>query len=80
MFQKIVTTVMLDGTVSRKLRGEPVEDREYDMYIEKQRLSRIAMGDNNLQSVEECTHALVVIYGHGTTKVYNWVVADNAKV
>jgi hypothetical protein len=73
MFQKIVTTVMLDGRTTSSKRGEPVEDREYDMFVERERLSRIAQGNNNVQSVEECTHALVVIYGHGTTKVYNWV-------
>jgi hypothetical protein len=76
MFKKIRTTVMLDGTITQTVMDPAVEDREADMEAEHARLSRIAREDNNIQSVEEGTHALVVIYEHGTVKVYNWVAFD----
>jgi hypothetical protein len=72
MFQKIRTTVMLDAKTTRTVL-DTVEDREEDMASEHERLSAIARQNNNIQSVEEGTHALVVIYRHGTVKVYNWV-------
>lgn len=73
MFKKIRTTVMLDGTATHTVMDDAVEDWRADKDAERERLSRIAMGDNNIQSVEEGTHALVVVYAHGTVKVYNWV-------
>lgn len=73
MFQKIRTTVMLDSKTTRTVMDPAVEDMEEDMRLEHARLSEIARGNNNIQTVEEGTHALVVIYNHGTVKVYNWV-------
>lgn len=72
MFQKIRTTVMLDAISTRTVL-DTVEDWEADKDAERMRLSKIAGGDNNIQSVEEGRHSLVVIYRHGTVKVFNWV-------
>lgn len=72
MYQRIRTTVMLDAVTTRKLI-DTVEDWEADRDAERERLSLIAHQNNNIQSVEEGTHSLVVIYRHGTVKVFNWV-------
>lgn len=72
MFRRIRTTVMLNAeTISTVL--DTVEDWEADKAAERERLSAIARQDNNIQSVEEGTHSLVVIYAYGTVKVFNWV-------
>jgi hypothetical protein len=73
MFRKIRTTVMLDAEITQTVMNPAVEDREEDMRMEHARLSQIARENNNIRTVEEGTHALVVIYNHGTVKVYNWV-------
>jgi hypothetical protein len=72
MFIKTRTTVMLDGHATRTVL-DTVEDWEADKEAERERLSAIARQNNNIQTVEEGTHALVVIYAHGTVKVFNWV-------
>lgn len=73
MYQKIRTTVMLDAKTTRTVMDDAIEDWEADKDAERERLSNIARGSNNIQTVEEGTHSLVVIYHHGTVKVYNWV-------
>jgi len=73
MFQKIRTTVMLDSAVTRTVLDSAVPDWEADKESERERLSAIARQNNNIQSVEEGTHSLVVVYAHGTVKVFNWV-------
>jgi PHD/YefM family antitoxin component YafN of YafNO toxin-antitoxin module len=72
MFQRIRTTVMLDSKTTRKVL-DTVDDWEADKEAERERLSAIARESNNIQTVEEGTHSLVVIYNHGTVKVFNWV-------
>lgn len=72
MFKKIRTTVMLDSKTTRTVLNT-VEDWEADKESERERLSAIARENNNIQTVEEGTHSLVVIYNHGTVKVFNWV-------
>lgn len=73
MFKKIRTTVMLDAKTTRTVMDPAVEDWEADKEAERVRLSEIARLANNIQTVEEGTNSLVVIYNHGTVKVYNWV-------
>jgi PHD/YefM family antitoxin component YafN of YafNO toxin-antitoxin module len=72
MVQRIRTTVMLDSKTTRKVL-DTVDDWEADKEAERERLSAIARESNNIQTVEEGTHSLVVIYNHGTVKVFNWV-------
>ena len=77
MFQKIVTTVDISGRVSSETRGEKIapEDVEADMAYELRRIGNIARSPQGvrIQSVEDATNTLVVIYVHGAVKVYHWV-------
>jgi hypothetical protein len=75
-YQKVVTTVFTNGTTSTEKRDTVHEyDLHQDHAEEHARLSDIARSGpvGRIQTVEDTTDALIVIYNTGLTKVFNWV-------
>lgn len=76
MFQKIVTSVQTNGTISTEKRGTVAPaDVERDMAEELHRIGNIARSDrgSRILTVEDAQNTIVVIYVHGAVKVYHWV-------
>lgn len=77
MFQKFVTTVNPNGTVTvdRVRDAVAAEDVEADMARERRRITHIARDGSRsrIESVEQTMTTLVIIYVAGTVKVYHWV-------
>jgi len=74
MFKKFVTTIWPDGkTTVDHNRPQAYSEIEDDRAYEHKRLSEIARGANNIQTVEETERTIVVIYQGGRVIIYHWV-------
>lgn len=75
MFQKIVTSIDMNGNVTTEKRNKvDAEEVQQDMADELKRVRKIAQsGRTRIQSVEETMTTMVITYSHGAVKIYHWV-------